>query len=90
MLLCAMLTFGDSAKPVCNSQSLGTFWPESANSDRRNLYALSHTGELELCTRGFYKYRWQSLTVSYQELLKAAKAKNQNAHGQHQVPETSD
>jgi hypothetical protein len=78
-VLIATCAFGDSVavKPACDAKSLSKFWPDAANSDPRTLFDLSRTGQLELCTRGTFRYKWRPLTVSYQELRASGKSKAQ-------------
>ncbi len=72
-------------KPACNAHSVGSLWPAidwpsnassvNANQNGEASDNPARNGTLEICTRGLYRYRWQSLTVSYQKLMEAAKAK---------------
>jgi hypothetical protein len=80
MVLTATCGFGDNVagKPACDAKSLSKFWPDAANSDSRTLFDLSRTGQLELCTRGTFRYKWRALTVSYQEIRATEKSKAQS------------
>lgn len=90
-LICSLLLLADlpgrggelDKRPSCNADQLGRFWPASANDSRQSVYELSKTGELELCTRGIFRYRWEALTVSYKDLLGAAKQKSTYGNKSH-------
>jgi len=61
------LASGDP-KPACNAKTAGQLWPEVANRDPALRKKLSRCGELELCTRGNWRYHWESLTVRIDQL----------------------
>jgi hypothetical protein len=61
------LAAGDP-KPACNAGSVGRLWPEAANHDPKLRKKMARCGELELCTRGIWRYRWESLTVRLDQL----------------------
>lgn len=63
-----------SSKPVCNASHAGEFWPPSANDGQKSMYEASRSGDLEICERGIYRYKWRPLTVSYRKLVKNAKS----------------
>lgn len=68
-LVCVGLGFGaEDLKPACNAQTAGKLWPDVANQDARLRKKLAHCGELELCTRGVWRYRWEALTVRLDQL----------------------
>ena len=50
-------------KPVCNSRTRGHFWPEEANNNKVAARKYLQSGELEMCTMGSWKYRWQFLSI---------------------------
>jgi hypothetical protein len=58
----------DNPKPACSAKIAGQLWPEAANHDPALRKKLSRCGELELCTRGIWRYRWESLTVRIDQL----------------------
>jgi hypothetical protein len=58
------------AKPACTRQIAGRFWPEEANSDPAVARQLSRQGELEICTRTTWSYRWVSPTVDARQFRK--------------------
>ncbi len=59
-------------KPACNAGNVGRLWPEAANHDPKLLKKMARCGELELCTHGFWRYRWESLTVRLDQLRGAS------------------
>jgi len=63
------------ARPACNAQTSGRMWPDAANGNPRLLVKLSQTGELEICTRGDWRYGWKSPTVSLTQLRDQASSK---------------
>lgn len=64
-----------AAKPVCNAQTLGRMWPDAANGNPRLMVKLSQAGELEICSRGDWRYGWKSPTVSVTQLRDRASSK---------------
>jgi hypothetical protein len=58
----------DEQKPVCDADTNGQFWPEAANHDSKLLKKFSRCGELEVCARTRYRYRWESITVRIDQL----------------------
>ena len=63
----------DETKPACNARTLGRLWPEAANHDSKLRKKMARCGELELCTHGIWRYRWESLTVRLDQLPGGAK-----------------
>lgn len=61
-----------ASKPACNAQMLGRMWPDAANDDPRLVVKLTRAGELEICTRGPWRYSWKSPTVSIDKLRERA------------------
>jgi predicted membrane-bound mannosyltransferase len=74
-LLQVLLMFAAAgpAKPVCNAASVGRMWPDAANDNPRMVMKLSRCGELQVCTRGAWHYRWKSPTVTIDQLREGAK-----------------
>lgn len=58
----------DDLKPACNSHTVGKLWPDAANEDAKLRKKMARCGELELCTRGQWRYRWEALTVRLDQL----------------------
>jgi hypothetical protein len=54
------------AKPVCNAQTRGELWPETAR--------VSGT-PIEICSKAHRKYRWRQLTVDVSQLKGAPRPK---------------
>jgi hypothetical protein len=69
ILLVALACFAGD-RPACNAKMFGETWPPAANSDSRLLNELARRGELQICTRGAWRYRWTSPTVHINQLLK--------------------
>jgi hypothetical protein len=55
-------------RPACSSALEGQFWPLRANSDRKLASRLAHCGQLDICSRGTFKFRWRPLTVRVDQL----------------------
>jgi hypothetical protein len=68
----ALCFAGDGQKPACNAAHQGMFWPEEANTSQEAQQKLTRSGELEMCSRTPWKYRWQHLSVN----IKALEAKH--------------
>src|ERR1700731_4502308 len=58
----------DSSQPACNAQNYGRMWPEPANHNPKLVTKLSQCGELQICSRSSWRYRWKSLTVRIDQL----------------------
>jgi hypothetical protein len=63
-----------TGKTACNAHNRGRFWPEQANTDSAFASKAARCGELEICSRGNWKYGWQLLTVHVDKLGKSPKA----------------
>jgi hypothetical protein len=61
----------DPANPVCNEQTLGSFWP--AKADQRP------GGPVEVCSKAHGKYHWLQLTVDVSRLKRTDKGKREAA-----------
>jgi hypothetical protein len=64
----SVLCGADNVKPVCDAATGGLLWPEAANHDFKLRKKFSRCGELEVCTRGRWHFRWQSVTVRLDQL----------------------
>jgi hypothetical protein len=63
------LAFADDAvRPVCTAKNLGLLWPEQANKDPKLMGTLARCGELSICTRRTWRYRWDSAVVTLDQL----------------------
>lgn len=62
------------AKPVCSAKIRGQFWPNEANHSPAAIRTLAQSGKLELCAARMWKFRWESLTINYADLLKKHRA----------------
>lgn len=58
----------DPPRPPCNKSMAGKMWPDAANRDHKALIKLAHCGELQMCSRDIWHYRWESLTVRLDQL----------------------
>jgi len=58
--------------PPCRKQFLGTFFPREANVDRAVRRQAVQDGSLKICTGGPLRYRWRSLAVTFQQLVREA------------------
>ena len=60
----------DAQKPVCNAKTQGQFWPAEANSGPDAVRRLTQSGEIEMCSQGVWRYKWEHLSVSVRDLAK--------------------
>lgn len=78
VLLVFLATFalaGSTAvRPECNKSMAGKLWPPTALKDKETFRQLSQSGELQVCARTTWHYRWQSLTVNARDLHKKGEA----------------
>jgi len=58
----------DDVKPTCDATNAGALFPEAANHDSQLRKKFSRCGELEVCTRGRWHFRWQPVTVRLDQL----------------------
>ena len=65
----AALSFAaDPARPACNKKTAGKYWPEAANHDHKAFSKLAKCGELQMCIRDIWHYKWDLLTVRLDQL----------------------
>ncbi len=57
----------DDSRPACNSENHGRMWPEAANHDPQ---LLVRCGDLLICVRGTWHYRWEAPTVRVDQLAR--------------------
>jgi hypothetical protein len=69
------LLAADDPRPACSSQNQGQMWPEAANRDSKLRARLIRCGELYICVRGLWHYRWETPTVRVDQLDREGKAK---------------
>lgn len=60
----------EGERPKCNARLAGQLWPADANQDEASFAKHSRCGDLEICARGILRYRWQTLTVRFDQLRK--------------------
>jgi hypothetical protein len=65
----------DDSRPACSSENHGRMWPEAANHDPKLLARLVRCGDLLICVRGPWHYRWEAPTVRVDQLASHAKSK---------------
>jgi len=53
---------------------MGQLWPAQANGNAKLINKLFNCGELRVCTRGKWKYRWSPLSVRVDQLTGSSKA----------------
>jgi hypothetical protein len=58
----------EPARPACNKKNAGQLWPDAANSDHSVRARAARCGELQICSRDEWHYRWQALTVRIDQL----------------------
>jgi hypothetical protein len=64
---------GQPERLACNSETIGQLWPSQANGNNRLTRKLFNCGELQVCTRGRWKYRWSPLSVRVDQLSGGSK-----------------
>jgi hypothetical protein len=70
---------GQAPKPACNARSQGQFWPPEANVSKDAVWRLYQQGNLEMCSLGVWKYKWERLSVNIRDLAKAKRPAARNA-----------
>jgi hypothetical protein len=65
----------DDSRPACTSENHGRLWPDAANHDPKLLARLVRCGDLLICVRGTWHYRWEAPTVRVDQLKRQAKSK---------------
>jgi hypothetical protein len=60
----------EGEKPKCGADTLGQLWPADANHDSALFVKHSRCGELEMCVRKVWRYRWEMLSVRLDQLAK--------------------
>jgi hypothetical protein len=61
----------DAQKPVCNAKTRGQFWPPEANTSPDAARRLTQSGEIEMCSQGRWRYKWEHLSVTVRDLAKS-------------------
>ena len=54
--------------PRCGRSLRGTLWPEEANENREARQDALKCGELRICTRGLWRFRWEPVGGPYGKL----------------------
>jgi hypothetical protein len=57
-----------SVRPPCKADNVGEMWPAAARSNSELMMQLAKQGSLRICSRGLWKYQWQSPTVTLDQL----------------------
>jgi hypothetical protein len=79
LLLSLMSAAPEAPRPPCNAATRGLLWPSQANFDSTEAVRLFRDGELTMCIRGDWKFRWESLSVNVHHLGKRKRAATQAA-----------
>ena len=58
------------AMPPCDAETRGQIWPPAAGRDPELRKRLARCGKLRICTRGAWRYHWESPTVRVDQLAK--------------------
>jgi len=58
----------EPSRPACNKKNAGQLWPDAANTDHAVRSRAARCGELQMCSRDAWHYRWQPLTVRIDQL----------------------
>lgn len=70
-ILSLAIVFADGPeRPACNAATLGKLFPTQANGNHQLTNKLFNCGELQVCTRGRWKYRWSPLSVRIDQLAR--------------------
>jgi hypothetical protein len=68
MVLGWALAFAAEEPPRCGQSLRGTLWPVEANSKQEARRQALKCGELRMCTRGLWRFRWEAVGVPYWRL----------------------
>jgi len=72
LLICAALLacvgVALAEQPRCNKDELGKFWPEEANKNPVLAMQLARNGDLQVCSRSGWHYRWMQPAVRVDQL----------------------
>jgi|ERR1700679_716339 hypothetical protein len=66
-------------KPACNAKTRGDYWPAEANSSPQAVRRFTQSGELEMCSRDFWKYKWVHLSINAHNFAKENQPINQES-----------
>jgi hypothetical protein len=77
-------------RPACNARTLGQLWPSVAEHDARAAHRLARCGQLLICTRGSWRYRWRPLAVRFDQLQKGVKSQQPAACREPALPRAGD
>lgn len=69
-----------AARPVCNGENAGVMWPLEANFNPALVSKLSRDGQLWLCGRGHWRFRWEKAAVHVNQLLQERRSKDRRSH----------
>jgi hypothetical protein len=58
----------EPSRPACNKKNAGQMWPDAANTDHTVRSRAARCGELQMCSRDAWHYRWEPLTVRLDQL----------------------
>ena len=75
LLLSGFLVLAPDERPACIANTVGNFWPKEANSSSETLKLLASDGELWMCKRGRWSYKWERPVVTLEQLRKEQEAK---------------
>jgi len=67
--VCTLMAAETAARPACSAVTRGQFWPEAANNDGVAALRAAREGELAICTREGWRYRWSKVAVHWKSLL---------------------
>ena len=70
LLIVPVVVAQDVEKPKCSADTVGQLWPTDANHDSALFAKHSRCGDLELCVRKLWRYRWETLSVRLDQLAK--------------------
>jgi hypothetical protein len=62
-------------RPVCDADTVGLMWPNEANLNPQALQKLAKSGELWLCTKHPWRYKWEKPAVHFAQLKKEREEK---------------
>lgn len=75
VLLSIFLAQEPAERPTCDADTVGLMWPNEANLSPAALHKLAKQGDLWLCTRAPWRYKWQRPAVSVSQLKKEQEEK---------------
>ena len=62
-------------RPACDADTVGLMWPNEANLSAAALHRLARNGELWICSKAPWRYKWERPSISVSQLKKEREEK---------------